>query len=462
MMNNNELYSNADHDNKAHEKTKCAFCSNFHQFEIPDHLLDQLKKGNVVIFAGAGISTETSSAFRCTFYDEIHAELRLDPKNKPPFPELMSMYCKRPDGRRDLLEELRTRFLYIAAFPELLSAATRFHQDISTLFYIDTFITTNWDDYFEKYCGAIPFVTAEDFAFWNVKGRKVFKIHGSVSNYGSIVATTEDYRRVRTQLERGALGSALKLLLATKTIVYVGYSFSDHDFLSIQRYIARELRSVTPVAYIVSLDNSAESRFRKLGLTPIFTDAGYFIHVLKKHLENDGCLLPDSRLDGIWQILARVKKEHKRLFEQFQIRRTPEIIYAAAYQDGLSHAFGRMLAMNHTGQYSHKCELSRQLRGYQKIYKDNLHRRRYEDVAYIEGYMNGILYLVLDDRDRNKIPLYFNFGASDLRTFHQYKIALARRHGRHKASLALAKRIVLKGLGPNDVFHHTPFINWKD
>jgi hypothetical protein len=461
-MNNSELYSNADHDEKAHEKTKCALLSSFHHFEIPDHLLDQLKIGNVVIFAGAGISTETSTAFRCTFYDEIHAELRLDPKNRPPFPELMSMFCKRPDGRRELLEELRSRFQYIAAFPELLRAATRFHQDISTLFYIDTYITTNWDDYFEKYCGAIPFVTAEDFAFWNVKGRKVFKIHGSVSNYGSIVATTEDYRRVRTQLERGALGSALKLLLATKTIVYVGYSFSDHDFLSIQRYIARELRSVTPVAYIVSLDKLAESRFRKLGLTPIFTDAGYFIHVLKKRLENDKGLLPDSRLDGIWRILARVNKEHKRLFNKFKIRRKPEIIYSAAYQDGLSHAFGRMLAMAHTGQYSNGYELANQLREYDKIYKDNIRRRRYEDVAYIQGYINGLIYLILDDKQRSKIPLYFGFGMPELRTFHQYKKALGKRRGRHKASLALAKHIVFKGLGPNDLFHHTPFIDWKD
>ena len=191
-MNNEMLYSNSGHE-KAHEKTQYAFCSSFHHFEIPDHLLDQLKKGNVVIFAGAGISTETSNAFRCTFYDEIRTELALNPKNKPPFSTLMSMYCKRPDGRRDLLEKLRSRFEYIAAFPELLRAATRFHQEISTLFHVDTFITTNWDDYFERYCGATPFVTAEDFAFWNVPGRKVFKIHGSVSNYGSIIATDEDF-----------------------------------------------------------------------------------------------------------------------------------------------------------------------------------------------------------------------------------------------------------------------------
>jgi len=373
----------------------------------------------------------------------------------------MSMYCHQPDGRRKLLEKLRRRFQYVEAFPELLRAATRFHQEISTLFYIDTYVTTNWDDYFERYCGATPFVTAEDFAFWNMPGRKVFKIHGSVSNYGSLVATDEDYRRARRQLERGSIGSALKLLLATKTILYVGYSLSDHDFLSIQRYITHELRGVAPAAYIVSLDKSAETRFRKLGLMPIFTDAAYFVHVLKKHLEKDRCLLPDSRFNGISKILDRVGREQERLFNQFQLKQTPEILFAAAYQDGLMHAFGRILAMAHSGQYSHRCELANQLRKYESIKKDNLRRGRYDDVAYIEGYINGLVYLPLSDKARKAMPLYFNFGMPEMRTMNEFKKAL-RNKRRHRASLSLAKRIVAKGLGPKDVFHHTPFIDWKD
>jgi hypothetical protein len=458
-MNNDELYRHSGHG-KAHEKTDCAFCRNFHDFEIPGHLLNQLKQGNLVVFAGAGISTETSTAFGFKFYDQIRAELRLAPENTPPFPVVMSMYCRQPDGRRKLLEKLKNRFSYIEAFSELLRAATRFHQEISTLFYVDTFVTTNWDDYFERYCGATPFVTAEDFAFWNLSGRKVFKIHGSVSNYGSLVVTDEDYRRARKQLERGSIGSALKMLLATKTILYVGYSLTDHDFLSIQRYITRELRGVAPTAYIVSLDKSAESRFRKLGLTPIFTDAAFFVHVLKKHLEKDGCLLPDSRFNGIPKILARVRHEHKLLFERFDLKKTPEVLFAAAYQDGLKHAFERMLAMAHTGEYSHRCELARQLHSYEKIKKDNLRRGRYDDVAYIEGYTNGLLYLPLDDKGRKAMPLYFNFGMPEMRTLNEFKNALASKR-RHKSSLALAKKLA-KQAKYKDVLHHTPFIDWED
>src|ERR1041384_4185495 len=102
-------------------------------------------------------------------------------------------------------KNLRVAFHTLKRFPSCYVRQPGIHQEISTLFYIDTFVTTNWDDYFERYCGATPFATAEDFAFWNMPGRKVFKIHGSVSNYGSLVATDEDYRRARRQLERGSI-----------------------------------------------------------------------------------------------------------------------------------------------------------------------------------------------------------------------------------------------------------------
>jgi hypothetical protein len=273
-------------------------CRNEQEFEIPDHLMQQLTKGNVVIFAGAGVSTEARTVFPWTFYEEIHEALGMSQKDKPAFPVLMSLYCRRPDGRRELLERLRSRLSYVQGFPELYRTATQFHRELSTLFYVDTYFTTNWDDYFEQECGATPFVNADDFALWNTSGRKVFKLHGSVGNFGSVVATDADYRRARKQLEHGAVGAVLKLMLATKTIVYVGYSFTDHDFLTIHRYISRELRQVTPAAYIVSIDRSSEARFKSLGLTPILTDAAHFVRVLKQHLETDGHSLPDSRLDA--------------------------------------------------------------------------------------------------------------------------------------------------------------------
>ena len=194
---------------------------------------------------------------------------------------------------------------------------------------------------------------------------------------------------------------------------------------------------------------------------PIFTDAAYFVSVLKEHLESDGCFLPDSRLRGVPRIQARVSREHKRLFDRFDLQRTPEIIYAAAYQDGLEHAFSRVLAKRHTGDYSHRCELVRQIQGYENIKKQNLQRHRYDDVAYVEGYMAGLVYLLMDDDGRLSLPLYFGFGMPEMRSFDEYRRALARYGGRHKAAAALARRLVRESRA-NEVLHHQPFLNWSD
>jgi hypothetical protein len=98
----------------------------------------------------------------------------------------MSQLCNQSNGRAKLLRKIKDRFDYIRSFPELYRIATRFHRELSTLFLVDTIVTTNWDSFFEDECGALPFVTADDYAFWEQSVRKVFKIHGSANSLGSI------------------------------------------------------------------------------------------------------------------------------------------------------------------------------------------------------------------------------------------------------------------------------------
>lgn len=137
--------------------SKCAVCRDQKEFVLPKHLLDQLSAGNVVLFAGAGVSTEFRSVFPTTFYEDVHQMLGLADDEKPSFPKLMTRLCERPDGRITLLEKFRERLSYIQSFPELHRKATRFHSELTTVYQIDTYVTTNWDDYFEQECGATTF-----------------------------------------------------------------------------------------------------------------------------------------------------------------------------------------------------------------------------------------------------------------------------------------------------------------
>lgn len=102
-------------------------------------------------------------------------------------------------------------------------AATKFHRELAELYFIKTIITTNRDAYFEECCAATPITTPEDYIFWNENERCVLKIHGSINNLGSIIATEDDYTKCTESLEKGIIGSTLKTIMARCTVVFIGF-----------------------------------------------------------------------------------------------------------------------------------------------------------------------------------------------------------------------------------------------
>ena len=171
---------------------ECAICKNNKPFTFPKEIIDAALDGELVLFCGAGISTESKNVLPYSFYTSIKNELDVKDESVS-FSDLMQLYCNQPNGRKKLLKRIRERFNYISSFPELERQATAFHQELAQIYPIRTIITTNWDTYFEDYCGAIPITIPEDFAFWDDNSRCVLKIHGSIQNLSSIIATSEDY-----------------------------------------------------------------------------------------------------------------------------------------------------------------------------------------------------------------------------------------------------------------------------
>ncbi|MGZ0167566.1 MAG: SIR2 family protein, partial [Planctomycetales bacterium] len=317
-------------------------------------MLDEFDAGKVVVFAGAGVSTENRNVLKQTFYESIAAELG-ERSSQKAFPELMSQFCGQPNGRLQLLERILAWFQHIHSFRELEFTATAFHRSVSTLFMLDTIITTNWDTYFEDVCGAIPFVTDSDLAFWDSPQRKVLKIHGSVQNYGSIVATSEDYRGCESRLHTELIGSVLKTILATKTVIFVGYSLTDSDFQNVFAFVAKHMKGLNRQAYVINPFDSECRRFAEMGLIPIQTAASYFFDSVKAHYVESGRMYSDEIYGEAADQRDLVREEHEKLCERFSIHQFPQLIYALAYQDGLMHGFDRVGTHAGTGEYSHPC-----------------------------------------------------------------------------------------------------------
>jgi hypothetical protein len=445
------------------DNCNCEICKNNLPFEIPNELIESLLDGELVLFAGAGISTETKSIFKETLYEDIYADLKLDGQDIS-FPDLMSKYVKtNTNGRQKLLEKIRFRFDYCQQFNELFRDASRFHEEICSLWMLKEIITTNWDDYFERVCDAIPIVTPEDFAFYKMDQRKVFKIHGSISNYGSIIATTEDYEKSLEDLKTGVIGANLKMLLTTKTVVFIGYSFRDFDFLEILTFLKSQMKGVLPHIYIVTLDTNVGEILDGFNYTLINTDGTYFFSSIRKHLEGLKYIFPKENLERIYEIGFMRSEIHKFTTNDFyDDHKCSSLIYCAFYQDGIQHALDYLSFKTKRGDAYNPHHIISRLHSYEDhLRKKYLKNKNYQEVAYIDGYIQGLTISLIPEEewDSNDFPMFYLFGIGPISDPDIFKDAIINNTIYHKTAEKMGKKYFKQVLESEGIVpHHRPFL----
>jgi pimeloyl-ACP methyl ester carboxylesterase len=111
--------------------------------------------------------------------------------------------------------------------------------------------------------------------------------------------------------------------------------------------------------------------------------------------------------------LGRVQRAHLDLTHNTDFSKRPDVLYCAFYQDGLIQSFQRMLVLQNTGYYSHKCNVIHAIEYYEDLRKDMVRNKRYGDVAYVDGYTNALYFLLADDELRKALPVYYVYGAKD-------------------------------------------------
>jgi NAD-dependent SIR2 family protein deacetylase len=426
---------------------------------LPSEIVTAYRNGNLVIFAGSGVSTESAGLYPSTFYQRIKDELDLPKRERVSFSKLMSRFCLQPRSRKDLLKAIKERIDYVRSFPELYNRATEFHRELSTIPHLDEIFTTNWDDFFERECDATPIVTGQDFAvLQDTPGRKVFKLHGSIYNYGSIVATEEDYRKCYRRLNTGVVGAKLKMILTSKILVFFGFSFDDEDFQRLYRFLNKDVAGLIPRSYLVTLDERAKEKLESLGInaTPIITSAGFFVEQLKRKLVEDKLMLPDQQYDGIDKAHEDVGIEHQKT-SRLGLAKHPDSMYSMFYQDGLLHALERLLNTKKSGENSCATHMINVIRSYDALIKKRLHEGNYPDVAYFTGYQAGLVHFLLDRKRRRLVPMYFLFGSDDIISLEQYVKIEKDAPKLHKSAHKVAEIIASRAKSEDLVFHHTPF-----
>lgn len=381
----------------------CAICGTHYAIDIPDDVVDAARRKDLIVFAGAGISTERPDLFPETFYEEIVAQVPEGHRGEP-FPTVMQEF-ESIFGRRELIARLIKRIEYVSTFRTLQNRTTAFHREIATISQLDAIFTTNWDDFFERFAGARPFVLDEDFAFFDLAERRVLKLHGSITSLSTIVATTSDYEHKEADWQESVMGAKLRDYLATKTLVFVGYSMTDPDFRSVYHSILERMGDMRGPAYVATPADFTN----EFGLRHLRTDGGHFAHLLKNRLEISGDHIPDSNLDRAAALHRLVLEAHLKS-EQMLADEKNLGAYTQSYQDGLLAALARMDLMRDKGVYSDPKEVMKVIHDYGHLFAQAIAERQYYDACYIEGYMIGTRSVLLSNEDLNRLPLIQTFG----------------------------------------------------
>lgn len=159
------------------------------------------------------------------------------------------------------------------------------------------FITTNYDDLIEQSLrlwqpdrfyrpavtnrqltetAGIMYARATDF---------IFKPHGDAADSESIILTREQYRDLLPQGERYAALDALKTLLVSRPVLYLGFGLKDPDFLFLRDLLANTYKGATRDHYAIMSDvGDAETEYWK---------RNYGIHLLSYGTK----LSPDGSCD---------------------------------------------------------------------------------------------------------------------------------------------------------------------
>jgi hypothetical protein len=88
---------------------------------------------------------------------------------------------------------------------------------------------------------------------WKSRKPIVFKMHGCVSDQGSIVFTREEFRRI---IYVGVVKEFLKAIFSSRTVIFLGFGFSDPHIDSILSFLYEVNKGLGSPHYVLSNDLS--------------------------------------------------------------------------------------------------------------------------------------------------------------------------------------------------------------
>jgi len=255
---------------------------------IPPDLIKSFKDNNVVLFIGSGFSNNAKyptwddllTILKGEFGDKSSDEIQYF-ESMDNIKAVQYLYDKYKKNR--IISEIEKIFNRVHIDPEL-------HLELMSIPF-QYMITTNWDSLLEKYYE--KFNKREIKTIWkdsqlsSLSSQKaIIKLHGSIVDPDSVVFGEDEYYKHSTT--NPLIFDFISNITATKTILFIGYSYSDFDFKSVFNYVKNKLGDLMQTSFIF-LPNSTKyeaSYLDKRGLTPIIFNSDSFKSATRNFLIN--------------------------------------------------------------------------------------------------------------------------------------------------------------------------------
>ena len=259
-----------------------------------ESLFQAISKGEVVLWAGAGLSLyvglPSGVQLREILYKGLTPLEKEEVGEESDLSHLADEICTLKGNRNYIVQTLKRIFT-----GNFLSTET--HKVISQIPHFRNIITTNYDSLFESVYdnNKLNVIFSDDHTpYIDDKKVNLFKIHGDLSAPNSIIITESDYNNFFSKdTEQNTIWSVIKGIIATKSILFIGYSLEDTNVEVVFNKIRDKIGENGKECYFVApnISTTKSKKLNRVNIHPIsLTGEKLFeelIEYLKKNIKKN-------------------------------------------------------------------------------------------------------------------------------------------------------------------------------
>ena len=250
---------------------------------IPQELLEQFERGNVLLFIGERITrVAEGQAVVDRLAVQMAARYDLAGEGELSFPETAQAY-EDEHGRHALVQFVRDQLEALGDEPQRAHRLIAGLTDCNVL--ASTCLSQQMERAFEEAGRPLDVIVGNvDVAFEDEHKARLYKLHGSVERLESLVLTEDDYEAFFE--DQTSISVVLQGYLARKTTLFVGYDLADPHFQRLYRKVTTPLDKYARRAYAFGEAPPARvSRWcERHGIQVVETDVTVFLEALTGQL----------------------------------------------------------------------------------------------------------------------------------------------------------------------------------